>query len=65
MKKIFMICLVTCILAIILFIILLVDHKNKSHKFNCLQLQGNVYVVLFYREPHNVTVLFDYMVNGL
>ena len=44
---------------------LLIDHKNKLHRLNCLQLQGNVYVVLFYREPHNVTVLFDYMVNGL
>ena len=59
-----MICLATCTLGNN-FLIVLIDHKNKSHRLNCLQLQGNVYVVLFYREPHNVTVLFDYMVNGL
>ena len=64
MKKILMICLTTCTIRQKILIVL-IDHKNKSHRLNYLQLQGNVYADLFYREPHNVTVLFDYMVNGL
>ena len=40
-----MICLATCIFKH-KFLIVLIDHKNKSHRLNCLQLQRNVYVVL-------------------
>ena len=64
MKNILMICLATCTSSNI-FLTSLIDHKSKPHRLNCLQLQDNVYVVRFYRESHNVAVLFDYMVNGL
>ena len=45
--KILMICLATCAFRQkFTNIIVLIDHKNKSHRLNCNTLQGNVYVVL-------------------